>query len=567
MFQRVQEALRDGAVDEVGYTQRVPCRVAAMLLSNESALQPPTESLREVLLELQKSDPFVTEARYELEQSRKRAGSHVKWARDAAGLLRREGAVYVPCESSIRAEVLRMHHDDPLAGHFGVRRTLELLQRKFFWTSMRRDVKSYIATCTECQRGKARRHRPYGEMASFPPPSRPWQEITMDFITDLPPSKSLRYGKAFDSILVIVDRFTKMARYIPVNKTIDAPELAELFVHYVVRDFGCPEGITSDRGPQFKSKFWGSLMWYLGVRRRLSTAYRPQTDGQTERQNQVLEFYLRTYCNYRQDDWVSKLALAELTYNNSVHASTGESPFMLMYGQHPSLGSDVVEDVPGGGVAIAPMAQERMKTLIEDRAKLTETLRIAGATHKKFYDKKHKATRFQVGQKVLLKAENIRQLRPNRKLSDKYLGPFEVKDVIGSHGQAYRLKLPDSYQIHSVFHVSLLEPWNGREGVEIDPAPIQVEGEDRYLVESIVAHKETRQGRRYLVKWKGYGPAHNTWEPIAHLEGVGDFLEGYLQSQPAPLPEKKKRSKKDATRRKTRKRIARLELAEMHTDH
>ena len=164
---------------------------------------------------------------------------------------------------------------------------------------------------------------------------KPWEEITTDFITDLPPSKGV--GRVYDSILVIVDRFTKLFRYIPVQKTITAPELAELFIQHVYKYFRCPKGITTDRGSIFTSKFWSSVMFYLQVRRRLSTAFYSQTDGQTERQNQVHEFYLRTCCDYRQDDWVSKVALAELIYNNSVHALRGPTPFRMLYGLNTGL--------------------------------------------------------------------------------------------------------------------------------------------------------------------------------------------------------------------------------------
>lgn len=203
----------------------------------------------------------------------------------------------------------------------------------------------------------------------------------------------------------------------------------------------------------------------------------------------------------------------------------------------------------------APNAQERIDLLKEQRILLAETLRRAHELHKKYYDKKHKATRFKQGDMVLLSSQNIRQLRPNKKLSDKFLGPFEVLEVRGEHGQAYKLKLPTSYRIHDVFHVSLLEPWHSREGVVIDPAPIEVADQLLYNVEAIVAHRDTKQGRRYLVKWQGYASSHNTWEPTEHLQGVDTFLEDYLKTNPAPLPEKKTGRRRN---RRQAQRIARL---------
>lgn len=528
--------LLEPATGATGCKQCVPRAIAISMLSTETAYGEVTEPIRATLLKLQSQDAFVTEKAYESLPNSLRAGSEVHWRQDQQGLLRYKGAVYVPTEGAIRAEIIHMHHDDALAGHFGVRRTLELIQRKYYWQSLRRDVKKYIKSCPECQRGKARRHRPHGELAPIRTPSKPWEEIMIDFITDLPPSK--KAGQVYDSILVIVDRFTKMARYIPVRKTIDAAELADLFINHIVKDFGIPKGITSDRGSVFTSKFWGTLMWYLQVWRRLSTAFHPQTDGQTERQNQVLEFYLRTYCNFRQDDWCSKLALAEFTYNNSVHATTGYPPFRLLYGFDPELGFNVEDDIPEGG---APLAQERIKLLIKEREDLIGTLKTAQDSHKKYYDRTHKPIRFKIGDKVILAAKNIRQLRPSKKLSDRYLGPFEVVKIMGEHGQAYQLKLPPSYRIHDVFHVSLLEPWDGRSGDEGEPEPIPIEGQLEYEVKSIQAHKETNSGRKYLVRWKGYSPAEDTWEPAANLGNAGEVVQQYLREAPAAIGGKKRR--------------------------
>src|SRR4051794_15927973 len=158
-------------------------------------------------------------------------------------------------------------------------------------------------------------------MQALPVPVRPWRDTTMDMITGIPPSLG-DAEKAYDAILVIVDRFTKIARYFPVRKTMDAAQLATLFVDNIVKEYGVPRSIITDRGTTFTSQFWSSLCFYMKAKRRLSTAFHPQTDGQTERQNQVLEQYLRAYVDYQQDDWVTMLPMAEFTYNNSVHSST-----------------------------------------------------------------------------------------------------------------------------------------------------------------------------------------------------------------------------------------------------
>jgi hypothetical protein len=287
------------------------------------------------------------------------------WREDSTGLLRFDGRVYVPDDAAVRAEILTINHDDPIAGHFGVAKTLELVRRKYFWPGLKRDIQKWVKTCKVCQRATTKRHRPYGILVPLDRPDRPWSQISIDFITSLPPSRF--EGHTYDSILVVVDRYTKMARYIPCQKTITAPQLAELFVNRIVKDFGTPDGIVSDRGTHFTSKFWASLCFYLKVRRRLSTAFHPQSDGQTEVQNQTLEHYLRVYGTYRQDDWSSKLALAEFTYNNSTHSTTGVSPFRAMYGYNPEICVNVEDDViEGRSVA----AHKRAKVIAGEREEL-----------------------------------------------------------------------------------------------------------------------------------------------------------------------------------------------------
>jgi hypothetical protein len=350
----------------------------------------------------------------------------------------------------------------------------------------------------------------------------------MDFITGLPPSK--HNGAVYDSILVVVDRFTKMVRYIHVTKTIDAPALAEIFVQKIFKDFGAPAGITTDRGTQFTSNFWSTFCFLLGVRRRLSTAFRPQTDGQTERQNQTLEHYLRCYCMYNQSDWASKLALAEFAYNNSQQSSTGMSPFRACYGFAPRI-QNIEDDVPGGE---APLAKERIEMLARERVLLSTHLRSAQEYQKKFYDTKHLPRQFQIGDRVMIRSRNIKQLRPNVKLSDKYLGPFTILERIGNHGQAYRLQLPPHFRIHNVFHVSLIEPWADREGEVAEPPPVQIEDQLEWEVESVQDHREKGRGRQYLVRWKGYAPAEDTWEPEANLSRAQEVVREYWESLSRP---------------------------------
>ena len=200
---------------------------------------------------------------------------------------------------------------------------------------MRKFIQDYCTTCDSCLRAKPSRHKPYGLLKQLPIPERPWESISLDFIVKLPKSKSDLSSQSYDAILVIVDRLTKMSIFVPTTGTLDAKGLARLYLLHVFSKHGIPSDIVSDRGSLFTSSFITSLAQLLDMKLKFSTAYHPETDGQTERTNQTLESYLRLYCNYQQDNWSDLLPIAEFAYNNAPHASTQVSPFFANYGYHP----------------------------------------------------------------------------------------------------------------------------------------------------------------------------------------------------------------------------------------
>ena len=232
----------------------------------------PKRSMKSLIRELQARDQWVEKIHArESAPSRRLRKRFQEWAIDDEGLVRRNGCLYVPGDAAVREELIRKHHDDPLSGHFGAQKTLDLIQRKYFWPACAEQVKAYVQTCNVCQRIKVLRHKSYEELSSLPVSEVPWKEISMDFITGLPPSK--RGGVVYDAILVVVDRCTKMAKYLPVTTKIDAAELAELFFEEIVLRFGMPAGIVSDRGSLFTSAFWSALCYHAKIKRRLSTVF------------------------------------------------------------------------------------------------------------------------------------------------------------------------------------------------------------------------------------------------------------------------------------------------------
>ena len=381
---------------------------------------------------------------------------------------------------------------------------------------------------------KSRRHAPYGHLVPLAQPTAPMEEITMDFVTGLPPSRYL--NRAYDAILVIVDRYTKIARYIHCLTTTTAKELAELFWEKWAKDFGIPRGIVSDRGSVFTSAFWAAFCYRISIKRRLSTAFHPQTDGQTERQNQTMEQYLRCYADLYGSNWAEILSLAEFSYNSTKHASTGKSPFLLLYGVNPEMHLIGANKAPDGTVTSNSVsANERIESMNRRHAELSKRWERTQTHAAAYYNKKHMDKAFEVGDRVLLSTENL-ALRTKRKVSPRYIGPFYVTERIGL--RAYRLKLPEEYErkrIHNVFHVALLEPFRSRKGAAEDTMPFTlpelIGDEEEWEVEGIL-DKQVVQGKdRYLVAWKGWPSEFNSWELEENLGNADLLLQEFTRNQ------------------------------------
>ena len=250
------------------------------------------------------------------------------------GFLLFEDRIYVP--KPCRFEILKNHHDTPLAAHGGFHKTYELISRDYYWPNMSKEIKRYVLTCDACQRNKTRTTLPNGLLQPLPIPHEPWQEVTLDLITSLP-----RTQRNHDAVIVFVDKLTKMIHIAPTQTQCSAVQVARLFLHHVIRLHGVPQRIISDRDPRFTSRFWQELHRLFGTKLNISTAAHPQTDGQTERANRILEEMLRAYVNYKTDDWDLWLDTAEFAYNNSINATTQSTPFRLNYGRDPTMLSKI----------------------------------------------------------------------------------------------------------------------------------------------------------------------------------------------------------------------------------
>jgi hypothetical protein len=227
----------------------------------------------------------------------------------------------VPDNEDLRTDIIRMNHDPPAIGHPGRDVTYRLIARQFYWHGMTRTISQYLRNCLICLRSKPSHHSPQGLLKPMSVPQERWKDISVDFIVGLP----LCEGR--NAIATIVDRFTKRRHFIPCHDSIDGRAFAQLYIDQVYRLHGLSDNIVTDRGPQFNSDFWRQVCKALGLKPRMSTAYHPQTDGQSEIANAGVEQYLRIYCCYHQNDWLQYLSLAEFAINNSVSASTTLTPF------------------------------------------------------------------------------------------------------------------------------------------------------------------------------------------------------------------------------------------------
>lgn len=449
---------------------------------------------------------------------------------ESHGLLWYRKRLYVPDLAELKAELLRRCHEDPVAGHLGREKTYWLLSKEYYWPQMYQYVARWLRNCHTCRRSVSSREARQGVLKPLPIPDRAWKDIAVDFIVHLPRSNSL------DAIMTVTDRLTKMKHLIPCRTACSADDAANLFLRNVWKLHGLPTTIVSDRGPQFISEFWKRLNRQLKIKARLSTAFHPETDGQSERTNAILEQYLRSYVNYLQDDWFFWLPVAEFALNSARNESTGLTPFFANYGFYPRMGYEPV--VVDKNSAAATRDADRFVTLMQEildylHAKLSVTQarqEDAANAHR------IPAYLFQKGDLVWLNARNIKTLRPTKKLDWKNLGPFRITEVISPY--AYRLALPESFRHHDVFHVELLHPAadDPVPGQRIPPPPpIEVDGEKEWEIEEVLDSRWDRRGRgrpvlKYTVKWTGYDTPSEI--PASWMEHALDARRVFHQRYP-----------------------------------
>jgi len=427
-------------------------------------------------------------------------------------------ATYVP--RSIAEEFIKEFHEGMTQGHNGATGLVTRLQEEYIINGIWGLARQVTRECPDCQRNKPTRHRPYGGLQPVEIPGRPWEVISWDFIVKLPKSRDPITGRDHDAILVIVDKLTKWGYFVACTEEISAEDVARIYVKEVFARHGAPSKIISDKDPRFVAAFWEVFLAEQGVRAATSTAYHPQTDGQTERLNQTLEQYLRHYVNHAQNNWVSLLPVAQFAYNATPQEGMGTSPFKANYGYEPRTSLS-----PRQAKKTSSTAKQRMETLMNLHANLTETAKVVQQRMKRYYDaKRSEGPDLKEGDKVWLLHKNFKSRRPSKKLDHVRLGPFEIIQRISP--VTFKLNLPAKMKIYPVQHIAMLEPAYGNvEPPVYEADTYRGQEEDEWQVSRIIGHEDIDDETWYEVKWTGYD--ETTWEPLENLKNAMGKVQEY----------------------------------------
>ena len=362
---------------------------------------------------------------------------HPGSVRGLDGLWRRpDGCLVVPAVTALRKEILSMHHKD---GHWGVERTRKAVQRHWYWNSISKDVKEFVSTCPTCQCNKQVTRPLSCPTQPLPPPSRPWEWVTVDLVSGLKPSVGHRY----DTVLVIVDRFSKYGIFEPCKKEITGAEVAQLFRDRVIHTYGKPSYITSDRDPRLTGGYWKDFSAAIGLEPRMGSAHHPQTDGQSERMIRTLVQVLR--CTVAEvKHWPRHLKAAQWAYNSSISTVHGRTPHEVCTGRQPVGPADL---------AVPHMTNPAAASDVQDMKDMDESVRralIRQADRMAVRGQRWRPRPMAVGTEVLVNS-TIFQFPEGtcRKLLPRWFGPYPV---VADLGNAAKLALPPAVRLHPVFN-------------------------------------------------------------------------------------------------------------------
>jgi hypothetical protein len=437
-------------------------------------------------------------------------------------------------------EILHHYHDEK--HHFGRERMLKDLQGIHF-RKKRHLVDQYVSKCHQCGAIRQENQLPVGEYTPIQAPLEPMHTIAMDFIVGLPrvPSAGTPWHHAdfdcYDALLTVTCKSSKRTLLIPGHTEYTAEDWAEkLAAHLLLGDWACPQVIISDRDAKFTSRFWNALWKSFRTRLMMTTAHHPQSDGQSEVKNKVVELAIRYHTYERPDEaWVNLIPSLQWDLNNAHSTAIDCSPHEYLFGFKIQ---GTLDRLQGKTIPMAVTEMKFMREAVRRDAQLA--MDIAAATAKRIYDAKHRQVEFNEGDKVWLTLGKAYKLPGSSAQSNKTLprrdGPYTIIRKISP--LAYELQLPTASKIHPVVSIQYLTPYNCDDDPfkrrQPEPGPLdyhsQTESDDEvYEVERIVDHqpKNGNKIRKYLVRWVGYGPKDDTWKPVSELKHASELIEEY----------------------------------------
>lgn len=396
-------------------------------------------------------------------------------------------------------------HGSGIGGHSGVTPTYSRIKALFAWPNMKQTVQLFVKQCEVCQQAKVEHIRQPGLLQPLPIPAQAWEIISMDFIEGLPTSDR------FNAIMVVIDKFTKYAHFIPIHHPYTAIQIAKIYLDNIYKLHGLPKIMISDRDPVFTSTVWQQLFKLTDTKLIMSSAYHPQTDGQTERLNQCVEAFLRCTCPRQWSKW---LPVAEFWYNTAYHSALGHSPFEVLYGHSPRH----------FGISNLQLCSILdLEQWLKEQELLTRVIQqhlVRAQQRMKSQADKHRSERsFSPRDMVYMKLQPYVQstvaARSNKKLSFRYYGPFKVLERIGE--VAYRLDLPTNSRVHPVLHVSQLKQHVAKDcPVSEDLTSVCTDPASAVQPEQVLDRRMIQRGgntiKQVLIKWEALPLTMATWE-------------------------------------------------------
>ena len=467
------------------------------------------------------------------------SGTHTRFRIEDGILVLGEFSVYIPEDDHLRTILLSEAHDSIFGGHFGIEKTLEKIKRYWYWPGMHKDVEEYIRTCTVCQKTKHSTKKTPGLLKPIKA-EYPWQIMTMDFVGGFAPGRLT----GNNNCLVMVDKFSKYIILESVPETIDAEQTANILVKRMVSQFGIPEKIITDRGPQFSAQLWQKVLNFLGIKSALATSHHPQTDGQSERAIQTVSRLISTFASEQENKWEELLPIFQFALNDAFCESTSTTPFRVLYGNDPVspmrlISRQALDNIHPEQPLTPTEWEERT---FEQLSKVWEFIKdhqeIVAQRMKNRYDINRKPLDLKEGDLVLVSTKSHRLLEGHRKHRQKHVGPYVVEKKINEN--AYKLAglPPGMPTTQNVEYLTPFKPSPHKFRARSTPQanlPDIVDGEFEWEVEKILEDRGTRGNHSFLVKWAN--TPQKQWLPLRCLNHCCEALRDYYREHNRDIPE------------------------------